>query len=149
MSAGILNEVDAIVDTLKPRFYLAEDVAVTRKTLQTQSTFYAERSELKPIVARYHDRIHEQVRSITEPVNAATSDFIGTYSTNLDALLQATTKSTGNTEFVAFGKSVTVETEDKAFVGISAWASALVAMASVLGAAFVQNRRSHFYREEV
>ena len=153
MSAGILNEVDAIVDALKPRFYFADEAV--EKLAQTSGLPGAAGKSAsdvtKPVVARYHDRIHEQVRVITEPVNAATADFVDTYASNLDGLLRAAVEraAADPTSFAA-GTTTTVEdTKDKAHVGISAWASTFVAMAAVLGAAFVQNRRSHFYPDEV
>ena len=66
-----------------------------------------------------------------------------TYASNLDGLLRAAVEraAADPTSFAA-GTTTTVEdTKDKAHVGISAWASTFVAMAAVLGAAFVQNRR--------
>ena len=91
------------------------------------------------------------MRAVAEPVNAATASFVETYSSNLDALLRTATEraAADPTSLAAGGTTIVEETKDKVRVGVSAWASTLVAMAAVLGAAFVQNRRSHFYPDEV
>jgi hypothetical protein len=162
ISGGILNEIDNIVDALKPRFYTS-DTTVEAKAAKLSSasavSFAAASASTSktPLLERFSVAMQDEITSVTEPLTAASATFLDTYNAKLDALLES---SMGTKKFA--GKAVTLKAGGRATllaaapteevvehesVGIGAWASTLLTMGAVVCGVVLEAQRTSSSRQ--
>jgi len=150
VSGAILNEIDNIVDSLKPRFYLSETVEAKAAKLSSSNSFapvVPSKSKSTPLLERFSEALQNEVASVTEPLAEASATFLDTYNAKLDALLEASTgtqkltlKAGGRATLLA--SEPTEEVVERDAVGFGGWASSLVTMGAVVCGVLLEARRS-------
>jgi len=141
MSAGILNEVDNIIDALKPKFYLSE-LSVTPS------------SKNAPVVEQYGEAMAAEIASVVTPIKEASGAFLALYDSKLDTLF-ASVGLEGADKALAHASRVNLASEppevlaDRAEVGVGVWVSYLATMAAVVGGVFFESYRTKRYPAEL
>jgi len=137
MSAGILNEVDNIVEALKPRFYesdLAEAPPV-RKLAESVPRASA------AVIEAYTAKMHARIAKVVEPLQAGSTVFLKKYDAKLEAAVELAAATRSRSTLASSPSRGVEKVLDKVEVGVGAWLSSLVTMAAVFAGVFFESRR--------
>lgn len=134
MSAGILNEIDNVIDTLKPVFL--PDAAMVKTTPLATTT-------PTPLLDSFSSSMQGEIESVVKPVKEASDSFLALYDSKLEELLTGSADSEAplpqSARAMLNAEENVVEHVE---VGVGAWTSSLITMGAVLVGVFIEAARA-------